>query len=236
MNIDLISDSAWSGVIHGTRKIQFEFLALQLFLVNLRNRLQAKEISTQDGIRELKTFCAKFSRLPAAEKDFNKIASPEQPVTNLLLDPEETARRITAGQSLMLAGEEQLLSRLPPGNWIGGTIPYFMAGDGGCRCKDRIFVTEFPGELQASTRKYAASELPGLYQDAGEGAVSFVILPANSPAHTEFALHAPRYAGFALNPWWAGSPALIWICPAKPRQRCSAVVRSRSATTPPCCV
>jgi PAS domain S-box-containing protein len=207
VNIDLISESAWTSVIDGTRNVQFDFLALQLFLVNLRNRLQAKEISTQDCIRQLKTFCTKFSRLPMAEKDFNKIANPEQPMTSRLLDPKETARRITAGQSLMLAGEEQLLSTLPPGNWIGGTIPYFMTSDGGCLCKDKIFVTEFPGEFQASTHRYAASELPGLYQDAEEGAVSFVILPANSPAHTEFALHAPRYAGFALHPlvgWIAG--------------------------------
>ena len=199
MNIDLISESAWTSVIQGTRKIQFEFLAFQLFLVNLRNRLQAKEISTQDCIRELKSFYTKFSRLPMAEKDFNKIAGPDQPMTSQLLDPKETARRITAGQSLMLAGEETLLSALPPGNWIGGTIPYFMSGDGGCLCKDKIFVTEIPGEFHASTHRYAASELAGLYQDAGEGDVSFVILPANSPAHTEFALHAPRYPGLSLH-------------------------------------
>src|ERR1035438_6903869 len=107
MNIDLISESAWTSVIHGTRNVQFEFLAFQLFLVNLRNRLQAKELSTPDCIRELKMFYAKFSRLPMAEKDFNKIASPEQPMTSQLLDPKETAWRIMAGQSLMLAGEEQ---------------------------------------------------------------------------------------------------------------------------------
>lgn len=200
MNMDLISENAWTSVIHGTRHVQFEFLALQLFFVNLRNRLQAKEISTQDCIRELKTFYTKFSGLPMTEKDFQKIANLEQTMTSRLLDPEETARRIAAGQSLMLAGEEQLLAALPPGNWIGGTIPYFMAGDGGCLCKDKIFVTEIPGEFQAATHTYAASELPGLYHDAGEGTVSFIILPANSPAHTEFALHAPRYADFALHP------------------------------------
>jgi PAS domain S-box-containing protein len=54
---------------------------------------------------------------------------------------------------------------------------------------------------------YTLSELPGIYQDAEEGACSFVILPANSPAHTEFALNAPGYPGFALHPlagWIAG--------------------------------
>ena len=207
MNIDLISESAWTSVIDGTRHVQFEFLALQLFLVKLRNRLKAGEISTQDCIRELKTFYTKFSGFPMAEKDFNKMVNPEQTMTSRLLGLEETARKIAAGQSLMIAGEEELLAALPPGNWIGGTIPYFMAGDGGCLCKDKIFVTEIPGEFQASTHTYAVSELSGVYHDAGEGVVSFIILPANSLAHTEFALHAQSYADFALHPlvgWIAG--------------------------------
>jgi PAS domain S-box-containing protein len=207
MDIDLIRESAWTSVILGTRNVQFEFLALQLFLVSLRNRVQAKEISIPDCIHELKTFYAKFSRLPMAEMDFNKIGRPEQAMTSRLLDVNETARRIRAGQSLMLAGEEQLLAALPPGNWIGGTTSYFMASEGGCQCKDRVFVTEFPGEFQPATQRYETSELPGLYRDAGERSVSLVILPANSPAHVEFALHAPGYAGFALHPlagWIAG--------------------------------
>ena len=207
MNIDLISDSAWTSVIRGKRSIQFEFLALQLFLVNLRNRLQAKELSVQDCIGELKTFYAKFSRLPMAERDFEKIANQPRHLTNLLLDPQETARRINAGQTLVLAAEEHLLAALPPGNWIGGTIPYFMSGDGGCLCKDKIFVTEIPAEFQVAPRRYKASELSRLCQDAAENSVSFVILPAESPAHLEFALHAPGYPGFALHPligWVAG--------------------------------
>ena len=207
MNIESISEGAWSSVIDGTRHVQFEFLAFQLFLVNLRNRLQAREMSIQDCIRELKAFYTKFSRLPMAEKDFARIANTEQAMTSQLLGPEETARRIALGQSLMLAGEEKLLAALPPGNWIGGTIPYFMAAEGGCLCKDKIFVTEIPAEFHAATHRYATAELGGIYHDAEEGDVSFIILPANSPAHTEFALHAPRYADFALHPlvgWIAG--------------------------------
>lgn len=75
MNIDQISESAWTSVIQGTRNVQFEFLGLQLLIVNLRQRLRAKEVSTQDCIRELKNFYVKYSRLPAAERDFNKIAN-----------------------------------------------------------------------------------------------------------------------------------------------------------------
>ena len=164
MKMDQISASAWTSVIDGTQKVQFEFLALQLFVGNLRKRWRAGEITTQDCIRELKGFYAKFGRLPMAEKDFNKIADRGQPLANRLLDRAETARRIAAGQSLMLAGEEALLASLPPGNWIGGTIPYFMTQDGGCLCKDKIFVTEIPGDFPATIHRYAEAELPGIYR------------------------------------------------------------------------
>jgi len=207
MNIERISESEWTSILDGSRDVQIECLPFQLFLANLRNRFQAKNVSARDCIRELKTFYAKFSRLPAVEKDFSRIGNKERASTNRLLDLQETARRITAGQSLMLAGEEDLLRRLPPGNWIGGTIPYFMTRDGACLCKDKIFVSEIPGEFQTSIRSYAEAELPGLYGDAGEGTLSFVILPADSPVHAGFALHAPHYSGFALQPlvgWIAG--------------------------------
>jgi len=128
-------------------------------------------------------------------------------MSNTLLTPTETAHLIGAGKSLLLAGEEQLLASLPPGNWIGGTIPYFMAGQGGCFCQDKIFVTEIPQATQAIARTYSPAELPTIYDQAADSDVSFVILPADSAAHTEFALNAPRYRNFAASPllgWIAG--------------------------------
>ena len=207
VSINLIGEKVWSSVIDGTREVQFKFLPLQLLLINLRNRLNAGETSLPECIDELKVFYGKFSRLPMAEEDFNKVANREEPRVNRLLDPKETARRIKAGQCLMLAGEEGLLASLPSGNWIGGTIPYFMAPEGGCLCQDKIFVIELPAGFDISIHRYTVSKLPGIYQDAAENTVSFVILPADSAAHTEFALHAPTYAGFALHPlagWIAG--------------------------------
>ena len=48
----------------------------------------------------------------------------------MLLTIEETKKLIENGKTLYLAGEEALLKSLPKGNWIGGTIPYFMDTDG----------------------------------------------------------------------------------------------------------
>ncbi len=224
MNIDLINEGAWVSVIEGKRGVQFEFLALQLFLATLRNRLQAKEITIAECVVELKAFYRKFNRLPIAEKDFSRIAHQEEASTSGLLEPAEVARRIKAGQSLMLAGEEALLATLPEGNWIGGTIPYFMAQDGGCLCKDKILVTEISREFHASIRHFTTSELSGIYRDSEEGTVSFVILPADSSAHTEFALHAPRYPNFAMHPLvgWIAGVDLTMVGKTSPKVFCGA--------------
>ena len=40
---------------------------------------------------------------------------------------EEAAAIIKEGKLLMLAGDHSVMQSLPKGNWIGGTIPYFMA-------------------------------------------------------------------------------------------------------------
>jgi hypothetical protein len=128
-------------------------------------------------------------------------------MSKALIDINEATRRINAGQALLLAGEEKLLSRLPAGKWIGGTIPYFMTENGGCFCQDKIFVTELPAGLGISTRTYSRSELPAVYEETREGEVAFIILPADSAVHTEFALNAPRYQDFAQQPllgWIAG--------------------------------
>jgi hypothetical protein len=52
-------------------------------------------------------------------------------VNSELLSIPEVQSAIAAGESLFLAGSREALSQLPRGNWIGGTIPYFMAEEGG---------------------------------------------------------------------------------------------------------
>ena len=47
---------------------------------------------------------------------------------------------INGGGYLVIAGDEGALRQLPKGNWIGGTIPYFMAEQGGTVTRDQVFV------------------------------------------------------------------------------------------------
>ena len=73
MNLDSISDRAWTAVIEGTVPVQFEFLGIQIFLSTLRQRLRLKEITLPNAIREFKNVFVKYSGLRAAQNDLLKI-------------------------------------------------------------------------------------------------------------------------------------------------------------------
>ena len=61
---------------------------------------------------------------------------------------DEVKSKIEEGKNLILAGDEKTLASLPAGNWIAGTIPYFMAENGGLFSRDRIYVTELPAYIK----------------------------------------------------------------------------------------
>ena len=126
-----------------------------------------------------------------------------------LYEPGDLAALIRRGEGLLLAGDEQLLRQLPRGNWIGGTIPYFMSEAGGLVDRRHVFVNELTGGLRCNgIRHYGADEIARVYTDLLPSDVGFMIAPAWSRAHLSFALHAPNYEHFAARPlagWIAGT-------------------------------
>ena len=62
----------------------------------------------------------------------------------------QVAALINAGKTLLFAGDEKLLKQLPKGNWIAGTIPYFMDYSGGKFSESDLFITELPGFVISS--------------------------------------------------------------------------------------
>ncbi|HTP28450.1 MAG TPA: hypothetical protein VMK12_22685 [Anaeromyxobacteraceae bacterium] len=127
---------------------------------------------------------------------------------------------IRSGASLLLAGEEAPLRRLPKGNWIAGTIPYFMTSAGGCVDRERIFVTELPSNLTlAGIRRYGDSDIARIYSDLPSNAFGVLIAPASSPVHLSFALNAPNYEKFAVRPLigWISGVHLSQINSATPK-------------------
>ncbi|MBW7903453.1 MAG: hypothetical protein H3C26_18425 [Rhodocyclaceae bacterium] len=120
----------------------------------------------------------------------------------------DAATLIRSGCSLCIAGDESALRRLPAGNWIGGTTPYFMGERGGLISRDAVHATvvaEHGGRPR--TRFYDAASLPQLCRNAPDHGYSILILPAFSDCHLGFARNAPNYEEMYLKPlvgWVAG--------------------------------
>ena len=125
-----------------------------------------------------------------------------------LLEVEEVAGLIARGDALMLAGDERALARLPPGRWIGGTIPYFMTEGGGVVDRRRVFAEALPPGFECvRVSRYDADEISGVYRDLPARGMGIVIVPSASRTHLAFALNAPRYDRFATAPlfgWVSG--------------------------------
>ena len=121
----------------------------------------------------------------------------------------EVEQFIKKGHTLLVAGEEALLGRLPQGKWLGGTSPYFVTPEnGGVVARDQIFVTDISEVVSAITVVvYDQKSLGRVYTDAEGSNCSFIIVPAASRVLASFALDAPHYQGFGCRPlvgWVAG--------------------------------
>ncbi|MDX1456143.1 MAG: hypothetical protein R3276_01065 [Marinobacter sp.] len=129
-------------------------------------------------------------------------AQPE----SVLMTIDQASDWIATGVTLAIAGDAACLRRLPKGNWIGGTTPYFMAEDGGTCREDRVFVHGFGGR-EGNIARYDRQALPHLLEDAPENGFTLVILPAGSEVLEDYACHAPGYTDMYLKPlagWVSG--------------------------------
>jgi hypothetical protein len=137
-----------------------------------------------------------------------------------LMTVAEVRSLISKGRPLLLAGAEPLLRQLPRGCWLGGTIPYFMTDEGGVQSDTKLFVTEFPSACaEAVVRRYETDELQQIPGDYPSSGVSFVIMPAASPALSRFAREHANWPGFFERPLvgWVSGVALEDLATQKPK-------------------
>lgn len=127
---------------------------------------------------------------------------------NDLMTIAQAADLIRAGRRLAVAGPEAALRALPVGAWIGGTIPYFMASEGGVVANEgRVFVTELPVQGQVTFTHYASDAIDRLLPEGPDNGYSLAIVPAFSRAHKLFSQGAADNADAFLKPtvgWVAG--------------------------------
>jgi hypothetical protein len=209
MDVPPVSHPAWKNIVSGKEKYQFEFLATNLLLgyLTLQVKKDASPQVVQKCAQELHDIFVRNTDLASVERDITKIFGKDT-LSGYLYDAIEVKSKINHGERLLLAGDENLLKLLPAGNWIGGSIPYFMTEEGGLTTRHKIYVTELPETVSdISIKVYDATTLANIYTDAAPNGFSVIIMPGSSKSHLEFALHAPRYEGFGHSPligWIAG--------------------------------
>jgi len=127
------------------------------------------------------------------------------------MDLEPLIEKINQREFLIIAADELMLKQLPSGNWIAGSIPYFMGQEGGEISQEKAFVNTIEGlDLNNAPRimPYDVNSIKNIAQDAPENGFTITILPAGSAVHAEYAENAPNYKNMFFSPiigWIAGS-------------------------------
>jgi hypothetical protein len=116
---------------------------------------------------------------------------------------------IEAGRKLLLAGDEEVLKQLPKGDWLAGTIPYFISSEKGGMVSRELICTTDITEVVTSIEivSYNQNSLAKVYTEGPKHGFSFIVIPAMSKTHLSFALNAPNYKDFGIRPligWIAG--------------------------------
>jgi len=125
---------------------------------------------------------------------------------NQLISPEICAQWITEGRTLIVAADGPILKTLPKGNWIGGSIPYFMTEEGGALNREQVFVTDLTTEIQDfSIKAYGAQELEQMLDDRPENGFSYLLMPAFQEVQANYALQISQ------NPKLFDVPTLGWV-------------------------
>lgn len=209
MDVPPASHPAWSKLVLGQTRCQFEFLATKFLLGYLlcQTEKDPSSLMVQRCAQELHDIFVRNADLASVQRDLGKIFARD-PIKGYMYDVIEVKAKIAHGKKLLLAGDENLLKALPAGDWIGGSIPYFMTEQGGTVTRQKIYVTELPEIVSGVTiKEYDATTLSNVYADMAENGFSIIIIPGSSKTLLEFALRAPQYRNFGHRPllgWVAG--------------------------------
>ena len=110
----------------------------------------------------------------------------------MLMNFDAVSKLIESNELLHIAGTENLLRKLPKGQWIGGSTEYFMAKPEGKISDELMFVTKLSAK-NFSIKSYDTSGIKNIAADAFDTGFSIVIIPFDSAVHTEYAENAAEF-------------------------------------------
>jgi hypothetical protein len=124
----------------------------------------------------------------------------------MLLNFEKTSALIREGKLLHIAGTEDLLRKLPKGNWVGGSTEYFIGENGGVVTDNQLSVSVLDfAEYKCNI--YDCENIKDVAADGYDNGLTILIIPFNSRIHTEYAQNAPAYEDMFVKPvvgWISG--------------------------------
>ena len=112
----------------------------------------------------------------------------------------QAAEQISTGQAMLVAGSPAVLAQLPPGNWIGGSTPYFMTAQGGVKDDAHVFCTVIDEALDCKIDIVPADDIGRVLAGRFPQGFSYVLMPAFAAVHERFAIEAPDLPGLYEQP------------------------------------
>ncbi len=118
-----------------------------------------------------------------------------------LYNIDEVSQFIEEGRHLVISGGEEILSKLPKGNWIGGTSTYFMNIDQGISTNKKVFVDDLTDiGTNYNIKLYDQSDIKNIANDAFDNGFTILIIPIDSDVYKEFSLNSLSYDKVFNNP------------------------------------
>ncbi len=211
MIVPPVSDPRWHDLVTGQLQIDLDSLATKILLARISALAALDPTAIEPGVEELRSLFKKNSQTPKIQRDLLKVFGSNYHMGSAIYEFDEIVQGLSEGRTFLLAGPEAILSRLPAGNWIGGTAPLIEGETMDLTFSNQVFATEMPDFiLGAEIKVYEdSSSLAHLFKEAPPNSFSIIIIPYLSPMHLSFALNAPTYPGFATTPlagWISGVP------------------------------
>jgi hypothetical protein len=116
----------------------------------------------------------------------------------MLLTLEQAINEIQSGKLLHIAAEEPLLRRLPKGNWVGGTTPYFIDDQGGVVSHDMLYVDAIDCAAGFKIATYDADTILKVAEDAPANGFTLMIIPFGCKALGIYSRKAPDIEGIFM--------------------------------------
>lgn len=186
----VINKDFFKQLINEDIKTPFKNYVLQLKINQLLLDYKNNFITIDKAVEELTLLYNKYKIL----FDKEVVNFTTKKIERKTYTLQETIKFIEEGKILSIAADEQLLNQLPAGNWISGTIPYFMDIDGGKFNKELLFVddlTDFVNEYKIVS--YNPQTIQNVANDAYDNGFSILIIPAGSQTLTEYSIKVPYF-------------------------------------------